>query len=496
MYNEHPLGMTLIEHVVIIFRRAIKEEIADLDAKFDHLVTTSRINIKNTRINRAGAENNGTYFNGQEDDGDDEPANKRRKLQDDQDVLEAEELLNKITHLSELFLHNNAKEKNRLNTYLAENREHVLNLLVKLDEGKQQHAPVDFERIKHWVTTNPLHHTLYRVVSQMIPPRSFQPEDKPRQVTLIELSHEEILSFCMSKEGVGHEKEEAAHFLERFDALQGTYRQELELIYASRDDWLGKFEATLREHAEVRFVSDDERQRVFHATKNKFDNLVQALQNKYLSQVLNLQESILMRSKKRGNLPKNATNVLKTWLFSNFLHPYPSEAEKIELSQQTNLTITQINNWFINARVRTWRPMLESMLEDKNKQNQMANMNQNMMASMQQHHQQQQQGSRVPPHQTTSSTANGSIFTTLPNFVQGGGQMGQHQPQQQQPTHRYNTRRSAKHDTEGQQMGTSFPHLWHPGQEDGASPSIEHYQQHYNEDQFGNAWHGDNHHGK
>ena len=29
------------------------------------------------------------------------------------------------------------------------------------------------------------------------------------------------------------------------------------------------------------------------------------------------------------------------------------------------LTITQINNWFINARVRTWRPMLENMLENE-----------------------------------------------------------------------------------------------------------------------------------
>lgn len=34
--------------------------------------------------------------------------------------------------------------------------------------------------------------------------------------------------------------------------------------------------------------------------------------------------------------------------------PYPSEDEKKSLEEQTGLTATQINNWFINQRKRHW----------------------------------------------------------------------------------------------------------------------------------------------
>jgi len=65
--------------------------------------------------------------------------------------------------------------------------------------------------------------------------------------------------------------------------------------------------------------------------------------------------------KRRGNLPKAATNVLKKWLFDHLFHPYPTEEEKSTLGAQTGLTMNQISNWFINARRRILQPMLESV---------------------------------------------------------------------------------------------------------------------------------------
>ncbi|VDM00682.1 unnamed protein product [Schistocephalus solidus] len=41
-------------------------------------------------------------------------------------------------------------------------------------------------------------------------------------------------------------------------------------------------------------------------------------------------------------------------------HPYPTENEKMEIAQQTSLTLLQVNNWFINARRRILQPMLDS----------------------------------------------------------------------------------------------------------------------------------------
>ncbi|KAH6777548.1 hypothetical protein C2S52_006987 [Perilla frutescens var. hirtella] len=65
-------------------------------------------------------------------------------------------------------------------------------------------------------------------------------------------------------------------------------------------------------------------------------------------------------------LPEKSVAVLRAWLFEHFLHPYPSEVDKRILSRQTGLSRSQVSNWFINARVRLWKPMVEEMyLEDQ-----------------------------------------------------------------------------------------------------------------------------------
>ncbi|KAF9392572.1 hypothetical protein BGX21_010970 [Mortierella sp. AD011] len=62
--------------------------------------------------------------------------------------------------------------------------------------------------------------------------------------------------------------------------------------------------------------------------------------------------------KRRGNLPKTVTSVLKSWLVQNAIHPYPTEEEKMRLSEATQLSMNQISNWFINARRRILQPIL------------------------------------------------------------------------------------------------------------------------------------------
>ncbi|XP_042377070.1 BEL1-like homeodomain protein 2 [Zingiber officinale] len=66
-------------------------------------------------------------------------------------------------------------------------------------------------------------------------------------------------------------------------------------------------------------------------------------------------------------LPERSVSILRGWLFEHFLHPYPSDADKQLLARQTGLSRNQVANWFINARVRLWKPMVEEMyLQESN----------------------------------------------------------------------------------------------------------------------------------
>ncbi|KAJ8770626.1 hypothetical protein K2173_021273 [Erythroxylum novogranatense] len=67
-------------------------------------------------------------------------------------------------------------------------------------------------------------------------------------------------------------------------------------------------------------------------------------------------------------LPERSVNILRAWLFEHFLHPYPSDADKHLLARQTGLSRNQVSNWFINARVRLWKPMVEDMYQQENKE--------------------------------------------------------------------------------------------------------------------------------
>ncbi|PAN04812.1 hypothetical protein PAHAL_1G093300 [Panicum hallii] len=66
-------------------------------------------------------------------------------------------------------------------------------------------------------------------------------------------------------------------------------------------------------------------------------------------------------------LPEKSVAVLKAWMFENFLHPYPKDHEKDVLASRSGLTRNQVSNWFINARVRLWKPMIEEMYQDLKK---------------------------------------------------------------------------------------------------------------------------------
>ena len=70
----------------------------------------------------------------------------------------------------------------------------------------------------------------------------------------------------------------------------------------------------------------------------------------------------------QGRHKRCARNVLAAWLWEHFyptderLKPIPTRAEKEALASQTGLTVTQVGDWFVNARARLWKPYIEGLI--------------------------------------------------------------------------------------------------------------------------------------
>ncbi|KAE8708247.1 BEL1-like homeodomain protein 10 [Hibiscus syriacus] len=90
--------------------------------------------------------------------------------------------------------------------------------------------------------------------------------------------------------------------------------------------------------------------------------------DQHLRQQRTLQQLGMMQQhawRPQRGLPESSVSILRAWLFEHFLHPYPKDSDKIMLARQTGLTRSQVANWFINARVRLWKPMVEEMYKEE-----------------------------------------------------------------------------------------------------------------------------------
>lgn len=46
-------------------------------------------------------------------------------------------------------------------------------------------------------------------------------------------------------------------------------------------------------------------------------------------------------------------------------HPYPTEQEKAQMVADTGIELKRLNNWFVNNRIRYWKPRMEELQRQK-----------------------------------------------------------------------------------------------------------------------------------
>jgi len=152
---------------------------------------------------------------------------------------------------------------------------------------------------------------------------------------------------------------ERDEFLYKLEQLKEKYNEELEKLNRVCAEFCSRMFNLLREQSTIRPLSEQETQMKLHGIQQKFDYVKNQLRQNVCNAIVALEKQYNHSKKKRRALPKKATEHLSTWFFEHLNDPYPSEEEKSILAAQGGLTITQVNNWFGNKRIRYKRKCLE-----------------------------------------------------------------------------------------------------------------------------------------
>jgi len=149
-------------------------------------------------------------------------------------------------------------------------------------------------------------------------------------------------------------------FLYKLEQLRFKYKEEIEKLNKVCNECCSQLIFVLRDQSSLRPVGEHEAQAKLQKIKHKFDYVKNQLRVCVCSAISALQKQYNQVRKKHKSLPKKATSSLSQWFFEHIQNPYPTEQEKAILAATGGLTLTQVNNWFGNKRIRYKRKCLEN----------------------------------------------------------------------------------------------------------------------------------------
>jgi len=167
-----------------------------------------------------------------------------------------------------------------------------------------------------------------------------------------------LISRGIDRDSLDDEDAKTDEFLTHVEDLKEKYEEELDKLDRVCAEFCSRQESLLREQSTIRPISEKEVTFKILGIQQKFEFVKSQLRQNVCNNIVTLEKQYFHRKKRRA-LPKEASKILSQWFFEHLNDPYPSEEEKSYLAAAGGLTITQVNHWFGNKRIRYKRKCLE-----------------------------------------------------------------------------------------------------------------------------------------
>lgn len=145
---------------------------------------------------------------------------------------------------------------------------------------------------------------------------------------------------------------EHSDYRAKLTQIRTIYNQELEKYDQACNEFTTHVMNLLREQSRTRPITPKEIERMVNIIHKKFNSIQIQLKQSTCEAVMILRSRFLDARRKRRNFSKQASEILNEYFYSHLANPYPSEEAKEELARKCGITVSQVNNWFGNKRIR------------------------------------------------------------------------------------------------------------------------------------------------
>merc|ERR1712080_108900 len=145
---------------------------------------------------------------------------------------------------------------------------------------------------------------------------------------------------------------EHSDYRAKLGQIRTIYHQELEKYDQACNEFTTHVMNLLREQSRTRPITPKEIERMVQIIHRKFNSIQIQLKQSTCEAVMILRSRFFDARRKRRNFSKQASEILNEYFYSHLSNPYPSEEAKEELARKCGITVSQVNNWFGNKRIR------------------------------------------------------------------------------------------------------------------------------------------------